>query len=52
MIKLPKFTSQSMYDSETDFNLQMSDERLAKLLIHYETFKIVRKVFMNYNKLN
>jgi len=44
MIKLPKFTSQSMYDSETDFNLQMSDERLAKLLIHYETFKLVRKL--------
>ena len=39
MIKLPKFTSQSMYDSETDFNLQMNRERLSKFLIHYEIFK-------------
>ena len=32
MIKLPKFTTQSMYDSETDFNLQMNKERISKLL--------------------
>ena len=34
MIKLPKFTTQSMYDSETDFNLQMNKERISKFLIH------------------
>ena len=44
MIKLPSFTSQSMYDSETDFNLQMSEERLAKLLIHYEAFKLIKNL--------
>ena len=44
MIKLPKFTSQSMYDSETDFNLQMDKERLSKFLIHYEVFKKIRNV--------
>ena len=38
MIKLPKFTTQSMYDSETDFNLQMNKERISKFLIHYEIF--------------
>ena len=30
MIKLPKFSMQTMYDSETDFNLQMSVERMSK----------------------
>ena len=44
MIKLPKFTSQSMYDSETDFNLQMNRERLSKFLIHYEIFKKIVKI--------
>ena len=33
-----------MYDSETDFNLQMSEERLAKLLIHYEAFKLIKNL--------
>jgi hypothetical protein len=44
MIKLPKFTTQSMYDSETDFNLQMDRERLSKFLIHYEVFKNIKNV--------
>ena len=44
MIKLPRFTYQSMYNSETEFNLQMSEERLAKLLIHYEAFKLVKNL--------
>ena len=43
MIKLPKFT-ESMYDSETDFNLQMNKERISKFLIHYEIFKKISKV--------
>lgn len=44
MIKLPKFTHQSMYDSETEFNLQMSEERLSKFLIHYEAFKLIKNL--------
>ena len=44
MIKLPKFSSQSMYDSETDFNLQMTKERMSKFLIHYECFKKIKNI--------
>lgn len=44
MIKLPKFEMQTMYDSETDFNLQMSPERMSKFLIHYEAFKIIKNI--------
>lgn len=44
MIKLPKFNMQSMYDAETDFNLQMSPERMSKFLIHYEAFKLIKKL--------
>ena len=44
MIKLPNFSSQSLYDSETHFNLQMDRERLSKFLIHYEIFKKIIKI--------
>ena len=44
MIKLPKFTLQSMFDSETDFSLQAPGDRLAKLLIHYEAFKLIKNL--------
>tara|TARA_B100000614_G_scaffold236765_1_gene234509 strand:+ start:137 stop:820 length:684 start_codon:yes stop_codon:yes gene_type:complete len=44
MIKLPKFSMQTMYDSETDFNLQMSVERMSKFLIHYEAFKLIKNI--------
>ena len=44
MIKLPKFNSQSMYDYETYFNLTTNEERLGKLLVHYEVMKIARKI--------
>ena len=44
MIKLPKFTSQNMYDAETHYNLFMNEERFSKLLIHYEVFKQIRKI--------
>lgn len=44
MIKLPKFTMQNMYDAETYYNLFMNEERFSKLLIHYETFKIAKKI--------
>jgi hypothetical protein len=44
MIKLPKFTTQNMYDAETHFNLFMNKERFSKLLIHYEVFKKVKKI--------
>lgn len=42
MIKLPKFTSQKMFDAETIFNLYMNNERLSKFLIHYEIFKKIK----------
>ena len=42
MIKLPKFTSQKMFDAETVFNLYMNRERLSKFLIHYEIFKKIK----------
>ena len=45
MIKLPKFSSQSLYDSETDFNLQMTRERMSKFLIHHECFKKINEVY-------
>ena len=32
---------QKMYDSETDFNLLMTKDRLSKFLVHYEAFKKV-----------
>ena len=35
---------QTMYDSETDFNLQMSVERMSKFLIHYEAFKLIKNI--------
>ena len=41
MIELSKFTEQSMYDAETNFNLMMSRERLAKFLVHWEAMKMV-----------
>ncbi len=43
MIKIPNLSSQSMYDSETIFNLYMNKERLSKFLIHYELFKKIEK---------
>ena len=44
MIKLPKQTLQNLYDSETIFNLFMNEERLSKLLIHYEIFNKIKKL--------
>ena len=44
MIKLPKFTSQNMYDAETHYNLFMNEERFSKLLIHYEVFKKIKNM--------
>ena len=44
MIKLPKFTSQNMYDAETYYNLYMNKERFSKLLIHYEVFKKIKNL--------
>ena len=44
MIKLPKFTTQNMYDAETHYNLFMNNERFSKLLIHYEVFKLIKNV--------
>ena len=33
-----------MYDAETHYNLFMNEERFSKLLIHYEIFKIAKKI--------
>lgn len=44
MITLPEFTTQNMYDAETQFHLMMKLDRLAKFLIHYEAFKMVEQV--------
>ena len=44
MIKLPKFTTQNMYDAETHYNLFMNQERFSKLLIHYEVFKKIENI--------
>lgn len=40
MIKLPSFSNQKMYDYETNFHLTMNEDRISKLLTHYEIFKI------------
>ena len=44
MIKLPKFSIQSMYDYETNFHLTMSEDRLSKFLTHYEAFKLSQNI--------
>ena len=44
MIKLPKFTTQNMFDAETHYNLFMNEERFSKLLIHYEVFKKIKNI--------
>ena len=33
-----------MYDAETDFNLLMNRERLSKFVIHYELYKMTKKI--------
>lgn len=42
MIKLPVLTEQVMYDAETVFCLSMTEERLAKFVIHWELMKLAR----------
>lgn len=44
MIELPPFDVQSMYDAETHFNLQMTPERLAKFIVHYEAMKSIADI--------
>ena len=44
MIKLPKFTTQNMFDAETHYNLFMNKERFSKLIIHYEVFKKIKNI--------
>ncbi|WGS44508.1 TylF/MycF family methyltransferase [Burkholderia sp. JSH-S8] len=44
MIELPKFSEQSMYDAETHFSMQMTQDRLAKFVVHYEAMKTVERV--------
>ena len=44
MIKLPKFDTQSMYDYETNFHLTANEDRMSKLLTHYEAFKLSQNI--------
>ncbi len=44
MIKMPDFTTQAMYDAETDFHLMMNEERLSKFVVHWEAMKIASQV--------
>jgi hypothetical protein len=44
MIKMPDFATQSAYDYETNFHLTLKVERLAKLVAHYEAYKMVQEV--------
>lgn len=44
MIELPSFEIQAMYDAETNFNLLMTPERLAKFIIHYDAMKSIAQV--------
>ena len=44
MIKLPKFDTQSMYDYETNFHLTANEERMSKLITHYEAFKLSQNI--------
>ncbi|MFM8864737.1 MAG: TylF/MycF/NovP-related O-methyltransferase [Limnohabitans sp.] len=44
MIQMPDFSTQAMYDAETDFHLMMNEERLAKFVVHWEAMKIASQV--------
>jgi L-rhamnose isomerase len=44
MIKMPDFSTQAMYDAETDFHLMMNEERLAKFVVHWEAMKMASQV--------
>ncbi len=44
MIDLPEFTDQNFYDSETLFHLMLREDRLGKLLAHWEALKIASTV--------
>ena len=44
MIKMPDFSTQAMYDAETDFHLMMNEERLAKFVVHWEAMKMASHV--------
>lgn len=44
MIKMPDFATQSMYDYETFFHLTLKVDRLAKLIAHYEAYKMAMDV--------
>lgn len=44
MINLPDFGEQSLYDAETSWHLQLTEERLGKFLAHWELMKKVTEV--------
>jgi len=44
VINIPNFSTQDMYDFETNFHLSTKNDRVAKFLAHYEAFKIAMTV--------
>lgn len=44
MINLPEFTEQSLYDAETLWHLQLTEERLGKFVSHWELMKKVENI--------
>jgi hypothetical protein len=44
VIELPDFSAESMYAAETSWHLQLSEERLGKLLAHWEVMKMTQNV--------
>jgi L-rhamnose isomerase len=41
---MPDFSTQAMYDAETDFHLMMNEERLAKFVVHWEAMKMASQI--------
>lgn len=44
MIKIPKDLKKKMYDYETFYHLSMTNDRLGKLLAHYEAYKLISEI--------
>ena len=44
MINMPEFSTQSAYDYETNFHLTLRVERYAKIIAHYEAYKMALNI--------
>jgi len=44
MLTMPELDEQAMYDFETYFHLSMTLDRVAKMAVHFEAFKMVQDV--------